>query len=215
MLLFCVFIIVYLFSGSQFFVTLAEARHLGWFSKHVYYYYNNYYNCCLVVVFFVFDIVLIIKNYSKIDGKHVVFGRVVRGFRVFENIAKVPRSSNDKPRRACVVVACGPVKVLTEAVSTLSLSTWSSLTLVDVNCVGVGSWTTARGAGSGWGTRSTRTRRGDSSFVLSRICTSSDVVVVVVVICVLIVLCSWLKMRNELVTLLPALYATLSNVALL
>jgi cyclophilin family peptidyl-prolyl cis-trans isomerase len=61
-------------NGSQFFVTLAEARHL--------------------------------------DGKHVVFGRVISGFRVFEAIAKVPTNSADRPKKACTIVDCGAIKVV-------------------------------------------------------------------------------------------------------
>jgi pre-mRNA-splicing factor SYF2 len=61
-------------NGSQFFVTLDEARHL--------------------------------------DGKHVVFGRVLSGFPVFQAIAKVPTNASDKPKRACVIVDCGAIKVI-------------------------------------------------------------------------------------------------------
>jgi cyclophilin family peptidyl-prolyl cis-trans isomerase len=61
-------------NGSQFFVTLDEARHL--------------------------------------DGKHVVFGRVLSGFQVFEAIAKVPTNASDKPKKACVIVDCGVIKVV-------------------------------------------------------------------------------------------------------
>jgi cyclophilin family peptidyl-prolyl cis-trans isomerase len=63
-------------NGSQFFVTLAEARHL--------------------------------------DGKHVVFGRVISGFRVFEAIAKVPTNSADRPKKACTIVDCGAIKVVSQ-----------------------------------------------------------------------------------------------------
>jgi hypothetical protein len=43
-----------------------------------------------------------------------VFGRVLSGFRVFEAIAKVPTNSADRPKKACVIVDCGAIKVVSQ-----------------------------------------------------------------------------------------------------
>lgn len=51
-----------------------------------------------------------------LDGKHVCFGRVTSGFHIFQNIAKVPTGLNDRPKKACTIVNCGQVMVMTEEV---------------------------------------------------------------------------------------------------
>jgi cyclophilin family peptidyl-prolyl cis-trans isomerase len=41
---------------------------------------------------------------SWLDGKHAVFGKVVRGQEVVDQIAKVPRDGSDRPRTAVKIV---------------------------------------------------------------------------------------------------------------
>ncbi|KAI0364762.1 hypothetical protein BV20DRAFT_1056984 [Pilatotrama ljubarskyi] len=42
-----------------------------------------------------------------LNGKHVVFGRVIRGFEVVERIAEVPTDEKDRPRAPVVIANCG------------------------------------------------------------------------------------------------------------
>ena len=45
---------------------------------------------------------------SHLDGKHVVFGRVVQGLEeVFRVIESTPKSSNDRPIQPVVIADCG------------------------------------------------------------------------------------------------------------
>jgi hypothetical protein len=38
----------------------------------------------------------------------------VSGFQVFENVAKVPVGANDRPKKPCIIVNCGQVKVMSD-----------------------------------------------------------------------------------------------------
>ncbi|KZW02914.1 hypothetical protein EXIGLDRAFT_713819 [Exidia glandulosa HHB12029] len=42
-----------------------------------------------------------------LDGKHVVFGRVLKGYEVIEAIADVPTDEKDRPLQPVVIVNCG------------------------------------------------------------------------------------------------------------
>ena len=42
-----------------------------------------------------------------LNGKHVVFGRVQKGFEIVKKIESLPRNSNDKPFKKVCVVKCG------------------------------------------------------------------------------------------------------------
>ena len=44
-----------------------------------------------------------------LDGKHVVFGRVVEGMNVVSTVESEPTDGDDKPARDCVIAACGVV----------------------------------------------------------------------------------------------------------
>ncbi|OBZ76033.1 Peptidyl-prolyl cis-trans isomerase D, partial [Grifola frondosa] len=57
-----------------------------------------------------------------LDGKHVVFGEVVRGKSIVRKIENMPTSSGDVPVEPCVIAACGQLSAddpsLTEGVAT-------------------------------------------------------------------------------------------------
>ncbi|KAK6204748.1 cyclophilin type peptidyl-prolyl cis-trans isomerase, partial [Scheffersomyces amazonensis] len=42
-----------------------------------------------------------------LDGKHVVFGKVIEGFETVDKIESTPVDSNDKPRSTVVIYECG------------------------------------------------------------------------------------------------------------
>ena len=44
---------------------------------------------------------------SWLDGKHVVFGKVVSGYNVVEMMENTPTGAQDKPRQAVVIEDCG------------------------------------------------------------------------------------------------------------
>eukprot|EP00923_Selenidium_pygospionis_P051424 GHVN01089254.1.p2 GENE.GHVN01089254.1~~GHVN01089254.1.p2 ORF type:complete len:398 (-),score=83.89 GHVN01089254.1:128-1321(-) len=45
-----------------------------------------------------------------LDGKHVVFGRVVENLGVLDDLEAAPQGENDKPKEDIVIVECGEVK---------------------------------------------------------------------------------------------------------
>ncbi|KAI0353800.1 hypothetical protein OH77DRAFT_1427114 [Trametes cingulata] len=52
---------------------------------------------------------------SHLNGKHVVFGRVIRGFDVVERIAEVPTDEKDRPRAPVVIANCGELMLRAQA----------------------------------------------------------------------------------------------------
>jgi len=42
-----------------------------------------------------------------LDGKHVIFGRIIEGLKVIRMIENVPVGPNNKPKLACVIGECG------------------------------------------------------------------------------------------------------------
>jgi len=50
---------------------------------------------------------------SFMDSKYVIFGRVIRGLRIFKRIEKLSRD-NQKPGIICSIIGCGAYQYLTE-----------------------------------------------------------------------------------------------------
>ena len=44
-----------------------------------------------------------------LDGKHVVFGKVISGYEVVKEIEGLPTSAMDAPKRQVTISACGEV----------------------------------------------------------------------------------------------------------
>lgn len=54
-----------------------------------------------------------LKECPHLDGKHVVFGQVVQGMEVVNEIAKVPTDMQDKPRIPVTIFDSGELDVRT------------------------------------------------------------------------------------------------------
>ena len=52
------------------------------------------------------------KETRHLDGKHVVFGRLVSGLAVLRKIAEVDTNSQDCPRSHVVIDRCGSIQLL-------------------------------------------------------------------------------------------------------
>jgi cyclophilin family peptidyl-prolyl cis-trans isomerase len=52
------------------------------------------------------------KEALHLDGKHVVFGRIVSGMEVLKQIEQVPTNYNDKPTLPIVITNCGTIEVV-------------------------------------------------------------------------------------------------------
>jgi hypothetical protein len=52
------------------------------------------------------------KETRHLDGKHVVFGRLVSGLAVLRKIAEVDTNSQDCPRSHVVIERCGSIQLL-------------------------------------------------------------------------------------------------------
>ena len=50
------------------------------------------------------------KDTPHLDGKHVVFGEVVEGMELLDDIENIETGAQDKPTVACTIVDCGEVK---------------------------------------------------------------------------------------------------------
>jgi cyclophilin family peptidyl-prolyl cis-trans isomerase len=46
---------------------------------------------------------------ADLDGKHVVFGEVVKGYEIIEQIENVKVNKDDAPLKPVVITACGEV----------------------------------------------------------------------------------------------------------
>lgn len=47
---------------------------------------------------------------KHLNSKHVVFGRVEKGYEICEKVERLPVGADDKPREKVVIVACGEIK---------------------------------------------------------------------------------------------------------
>lgn len=47
---------------------------------------------------------------SWLNGKHVVFGKVVEGYQICADIEGLRTNSDDKPQQKCVIANCGEIK---------------------------------------------------------------------------------------------------------
>lgn len=54
-----------------------------------------------------------VKKTSWLDGRHVVFGKVIKGMKVVEEVEKNPTDGRDKPIADVVIVDCGSETVAT------------------------------------------------------------------------------------------------------
>jgi len=52
-----------------------------------------------------------VKKTSWLDGRHVVFGKVVKGMDVVRAVEKNPTDGRDKPNKDVVIVDCGGEEV--------------------------------------------------------------------------------------------------------
>jgi hypothetical protein len=61
---------------------------------------------------FVSQFYITFKETRHLDGKHVVFGRLVSGLAVLRKIASVETNSQDCPRSHVVIERCGSIQLL-------------------------------------------------------------------------------------------------------
>jgi peptidyl-prolyl cis-trans isomerase B (cyclophilin B) len=54
------------------------------------------------------------KEYSWLDGRHVVFGEVLEGYDIVEKIENVPKGSGDRPSKPVTIVKSGELEVPAE-----------------------------------------------------------------------------------------------------
>ena len=55
---------------------------------------------------------ILFKEMPHLDGKHVVFGRVVSGVDIVQAIENVDVDDSDKPLKACTITASGELPAL-------------------------------------------------------------------------------------------------------
>lgn len=57
------------------------------------------------------------KSYLRwLDGKHVVFGEVLEGYEIIQQIENVPKGAGDKPTQEVKIVKSGELEVPEEGI---------------------------------------------------------------------------------------------------
>ncbi|KAH9902507.1 cyclophilin-like domain-containing protein [Cubamyces lactineus] len=56
-----------------------------------------------------------LRECPHLNGKHVVFGRVIRGFEIIQRITEVPTDEKDRPRAPVVIANCGELMLRSQA----------------------------------------------------------------------------------------------------
>lgn len=54
--------------------------------------------------------------FSWLDGRHVVFGEVLEGYDVVEQIENVPKGAGDKPSKPVTILKSGELEVPPEGI---------------------------------------------------------------------------------------------------
>ena len=55
-----------------------------------------------------------------LDNKHVVFGRIEKGYEICERIEKIPVNSDDRPVKRVIIANCGEIKPAAAPVTAVS-----------------------------------------------------------------------------------------------
>jgi peptidyl-prolyl cis-trans isomerase B (cyclophilin B) len=61
-------------------------------------------------------IVVVLTSCSWLDGRHVVFGEVLEGYEVVEQIENVPKGSGDRPAKPVKIAKSGELEVPPEGI---------------------------------------------------------------------------------------------------
>ena len=79
-------------NGSQFFITTGEMRgHVLSWTRHL-------------------TRVFVAVNCPHLDGKHVVFGRVIKGMGIITDIEAMKCDSDDRPLQPVTITECGEIR---------------------------------------------------------------------------------------------------------
>ena len=57
-----------------------------------------------------------LRNDSWLDGRHVVFGEVLEGYEIVDQIENVPKGSGDRPSKPVTIAKSGELEVPEEGI---------------------------------------------------------------------------------------------------
>ena len=77
-----------------------------------------------VIILFLSQFYITFKETRHLDGKHVVFGRLVSGLAVLRKIAAVDTNSQDCPRTHVTIERCGSIQLLGDGAQVHLADTW-------------------------------------------------------------------------------------------